>query len=1176
MPCLEDVNECFALLADGTRLDDADPLEDVAVGCVHVEGHGSYRVLLGQNSSGDFYCSDVIHGLQEASNMEPFRRPFDAVVALLKLSESLMSRAGLHRYSPVEGDANDPVSIKESPETERLFEAQLFTESDLEALGIEPDTLLPFVFGAQDWARNDRAYSPSEEIVRKPILKSEDGWIIASPTEVTHTIRIYVVSLFSGGMMKMFFDASLTTRHVNLVCDQFLALLGATNLDWNPPSPPPAIAATYSSAAWFDTDKIVHVVVIPANPELYLANSANGMNRITAETIAEFESFQQASIASLLEHFQPASGLTLLIQGSVGEGMMVSLPRSQPRWFANAFPIHQLIQLARTEGFGLVELFRWSRHVSMIGAKGVRLLNVFGAGELFGAWKAWGGVLIPDDLDEGAQRIHILFDGTHTTRWLTEVRQACDEHLVLSPESSRTLSMVRYHRHSFWQSDRIAPVYVPLGHLVFPVRVALIERQTLWWVEAQREDSAAADAHAYELWKCVLNWVERISLSLETKGCILPARIRIVVFIEHLNKPSDSQDDHDSTPIMFGADASRHFVGIRLLRGFMRLAHEPANQAENMLAACLLEALSRLANLSAATMHSVLVEVAGNPDARFFHVAKCFDTNLLPTAGRPLPVVHSFSQMGEVQWEALRASGNLPFSLKAENQTEALELLKRAVDHLWVQTEKLVAQLQFDPLVTRALDGFGQIERRRHEWRLTARSLFAVQPQSDDVGGVIGGKEAELNWASICHRIVVETTMYVKESAGARPVTEEDFGRLLCLIRLLIGHANLRDLLGVGLVAPPVIIRSNGRIDASDAFLDNVASKHVEAFMAGKIAAAVESYEENLGFQEDEESDQQPRPLSEPSLFEKAYEAEFGVSIHQVADVVEALVAYGLENSETVFFMARSDLAEMLRHSAGLDLPAIAAVLAVLTLPRRRAWNKDLGRWNNQDVFPWRYRRALSLLSKPVVPTCRNGVDGYLLSPGLMLRAFEYLERTWRNGRFPQEMIMSAEMKAYAGSIADKAGKRFEKQVAAKLESLGLRTIPGVEMTSLGAVDVRRGYGDVDVLAWWPDQTTLLAIECKNFMFAATIGEMADEIDSFKGVEADYLWKHQRRVDWLSANPGSIERMTGIPAANTSFALMLVTSQPSPLEYHTPPNCPSLVTCSFSSLSECVQRLKNS
>ena len=588
-----------------------------------------------------------------------------------------------------------------------------------------------------------------------------------------------------------------------------------------------------------------------------------------------------------------------------------------------------------------------------------------------------------------------------------------------------------------------------------------------------------------------------------------------------------------------------------------------------------MEALSRLANLSAATMHSVLEDVAGNPDARFFHVAKCFDTNLLPTAGRPLTVVHSFSQLGEVQWEALRASGNLLFKGRAESQTEALELLKGVVGHLWVQAEELIAQLRFDSFVTRALDGFGQIERRRHEWRVTARSLFAVQPKSDDVRAIIGGKEAELNWASICHRIAVETAMYVKEATDAHEVTEEDFGRLLSLIRLLIGHANLRALLSVGLVAPPVIIRSNGRIDASDAFLDDVASRHVEAFIADKIDAAVEGYEETLGFQE-EEKDQPTQPSSESSLFEKAYEAEFAVSIHRVADVVEALVAFGLRNGKAVFYKERTDLADLLREHAKLDLPTIDAVLSALTLPRRRAWDKDLGSWNVQDVFPWRYRRALSLLSRPVIPLCRDGAAGYLLSPGLLLRSFEYLERTWRNGRFPQEMIASTEMRAYAGSVAEKAGKRFETKVAAELESLGLKSIPGIEMASLGAVDAKRGYGDVDVLAWWPDQFKVLVIECKNFMFAATIGEMADEIDSFKGVEDDYLWKHQRRVEWLSAHPEIIEHMTSITAAEEKIISMLVTSQPSPLEYHTPPNCPSLVTCSFSSLSECVQRLKNS
>lgn len=118
-------------------------------------------------------------------------------------------------------------------------------------------------------------------------------------------------------------------------------------------------------------------------------------------------------------------------------------------------------------------------------------------------------------------------------------------------------------------------------------------------------------------------------------------------------------------------------------------------------------------------------------------------------------------------------------------------------------------------------------------------------------------------------------------------------------------------------------------------------------------------------------------------------------------------------------------------------------------------------------------------------------------------------------------------------------------------------------MEGLGAIDPLRGYGDIDVLAWKSGCTDVYVVECKNFMFASTIGEVADEISSFAGEEGDYLWKHLRRVNWLSSNQGAIRRLTGVVSASITMRPVLVTSQPSPLEHHAPPLCPHLRACSF-------------
>lgn len=1170
-PNIEDLNECFRLQKAGQQFHESDdPLEDVAVGCVHLRSAGSFRVLLGCNPFGDFQCTDVVAGLFEAAQMEPFRRPFQAVTALLQLSEALISRVGLPRYCQPWGHVDEAVCLHAWDDIKPAWVAQLFTASDLEQLSINPEHLLPFVFGIPDQTRADKAHVVPDELVRKPILRNADGWILACPLEITVTIRMYVFAMFKGGWPKVIFEQSLMESHVNALCSLFLMRAKAVNLHWQSPKAPDAIPNIYATAGRFDGDKIIHVVVLPPSPEHYRSDGASEFQHITDKAMPGFGAYLDASIEALNKDYAPREGITLLVKSTVGEGFVVSMPNRRPNWTTRVFTIHQILSLGRTEDFTLVELLRWSRHLSRLEQSAVQIHTLHGAIDLFAAWCAQGGVLLTDEIPTDVERLMLVFDGSHSTRWITQIRHEWDDHLVSHPEIEDQILVVRFDHHSFWPSDRKSPVYVPLEMPNWPIMAAFIERASSWWIEAQRGDNPEADNTAYEVWKCVTNWVERLTGSFEKHQISLEGRFRVKLSFKNLELATSQSPPTDTDPLEFRLSEKDRCIWISVMPGFLTLLHEPPNVAERLLVAGLLEGIFGLTSMPRTVMRKIFDEVVGNVDARFFHVTWSWDANLLqPDSGHTLRVTNSFSQLGEVQWEALRACETPTFPLVATDQLAAVKMLEKVVDHLWMLVENQVAGLRFEGVARRALDGFGQIERHRHLWRLTARALFAVQPESDNVAGVIAEKEAELNWASICHRLIIETGMYVAERSDGRDVTEDEFGKLLCLIRLLIGHAHLRDLIASGLARPPVIIRSNGRIDAEDSFLDDVAVKHMESFMTGKIEDAVESYEETLGVRDFEDSDVpaiSPPDAFAKQKFEEAYEAEFGFSIHQLAAVVEAFSSKGMKANRPLFFMTHQELKAFLSTEVGLTTVVTDKMIVEMSLPRRRAWDKDLKPWRKEDVYPWRYRRALSLLCRPWVSVERGSENGFLLSPGLMLRSFEYLERTWKGGRFPQEMMRSSEMRSFAGSVAEKAGKRFEIKVAQAIKDQGWNVLDGIKMEGLGAIDPLRGYGDIDVFAWKAGCSAVYVIECKNFMFAATIGEVADEISSFAGKEGDYLWKHLRRVNWLISNPETVRRLIGTVPALITIHPVLVTSQPSPLEHHAPPLCPHLRTCSIKSL----------
>lgn len=99
-------------------------------------------------------------------------------------------------------------------------------------------------------------------------------------------------------------------------------------------------------------------------------------------------------------------------------------------------------------------------------------------------------------------------------------------------------------------------------------------------------------------------------------------------------------------------------------------------------------------------------------------------------------------------------------------------------------------------------------------------------------------------------------------------------------------------------------------------------------------------------------------------------------------------------------------------------------------------------------------------------------------------------------------------------------------------------------MTELGA-PARDAMGDVDVLAWRDNVACIC--ECKELLFARTIGEVADQLVRFRGKAGDDLDKHLRRVSFLERHTAELSRITGI--GSVRIVPLLVTSKLVPMQF---------------------------
>jgi hypothetical protein len=123
-------------------------------------------------------------------------------------------------------------------------------------------------------------------------------------------------------------------------------------------------------------------------------------------------------------------------------------------------------------------------------------------------------------------------------------------------------------------------------------------------------------------------------------------------------------------------------------------------------------------------------------------------------------------------------------------------------------------------------------------------------------------------------------------------------------------------------------------------------------------------------------------------------------------------------------------------------------------------------------------------------------------------------------------------MRKWIGTKRNAAGHKFNDEVATKLGELGWQTKANVKLTEALNRKLDHDYGDVDVLAWDEGLRRTLVIECKDLSLAKTHGEIARQLQEFRGRDdrkgkPDKLKRHLKRIEVLRADLDALAKYVG-------------------------------------------------
>jgi len=281
--------------------------------------------------------------------------------------------------------------------------------------------------------------------------------------------------------------------------------------------------------------------------------------------------------------------------------------------------------------------------------------------------------------------------------------------------------------------------------------------------------------------------------------------------------------------------------------------------------------------------------------------------------------------------------------------------------------------------------------------------------------------------------------------------------------------------------------------------------------------------------------------------FIKAFKIEFGLTPDEATDGFAGLVDLALELDNVLVETNVATLRERLTGVRGLSPDAYHAFVRSFGLFHRPAWDQPPPGFKNKDLYPWRFRRRLSAIIRPLLIYGERDEDKVFYGVGGLLLGFGYLFERTERGLLPNEFFTTADMKKYVGAATHARGRTFTNWVADALRKEGWQARTEVKMSELQAPPE---LGDIDVLAWMPSGEVLL-IECKHLQLARTIAEIAEVCRRFRGEARDELDKHMRRINWVKQHPLSLERILEFRPDPGKVDARLVTDTHVPMMYLT-------------------------
>lgn len=351
---------------------------------------------------------------------------------------------------------------------------------------------------------------------------------------------------------------------------------------------------------------------------------------------------------------------------------------------------------------------------------------------------------------------------------------------------------------------------------------------------------------------------------------------------------------------------------------------------------------------------------------------------------------------------------------------------------------------------------------------------------------------------------------------GNQEISMGDMDKILAITYHIINWANLRDDINFNLYNIDLKILKSGRIGVDVTEIVDM----LDPFVKSKTLENVESDLDNFKLY------YEPEYYSEGVLEDKinfAFKDEFGLTLNQIHEFNTILIKIGLEQESPFACLQMSELKSRIKKELGWDDKNFQTAIDIFSLKKRKAWEKSPKGFDNSDIWPWRFNRALSYLRRSLIIVSESK-DNTAVFWGLrhVDESEKFLINLIMSGQYKTHEKTAKKMKKLVGNIRDERGNEFTKKVKKWFEeNTSFEIHSEIDIGPNEVLENNTKLGDIDVLVIDKENKFIFSIECKHIFYGRNPSEIKNEIERFIGKnEGDNSWinKHSKRHKWLNEN----------------------------------------------------------